>query len=59
MSYGDRCDCARDVEHLKDQLRYLELELDRVRRDLERETEDRRSAIRMVADDLAMTVGGR
>lgn len=55
MPFG-RCDCHEcnsAIQRLEGQIRSLELDLDALKRDLQREVDDRRSAVRMLSDDLA------
>lgn len=51
MSWCD-CGCARELDRLQDQVRTLEHQLASLRYDLEREIDDRRSAIRSVRDEI-------
>lgn len=46
------CPCAREVERLRDELRTLEHQLTSLKYDLEREIDDRRAAVRMLANDI-------
>jgi hypothetical protein len=52
MSYCD-CPCARDLDHLRDEVRTLEHQVSQLRYDLEREIDDRRAAVRMLANDIS------
>jgi hypothetical protein len=51
MAYCD-CACAREVDRLRDELRTLEHQITSLRYDLEREVDDRRSAVHMLANDI-------
>lgn len=52
MSYCD-CACARDLDRLRDEVRTLEHQVNQLRYDLEREIDDRRAAVRMLANDIS------
>jgi outer membrane murein-binding lipoprotein Lpp len=52
MSYCD-CACAREINHLHAQLRTLEQQLTSLRYDLEHEADERRAAVRQVANDVS------
>jgi len=46
------CGCARELDRLQGQVRTLEHQLASLKYDLEREVDERRSAISSVRDDL-------
>jgi len=54
MSYCD-CACARELDRLQDQVRTLEHQLTSLRYDLERESDDRRSAVHQLSNDISET----
>lgn len=54
MSYCECHECRSQIERLHDQVRSLEHALDQLKRDLEREEETRRSAVREVWNELSM-----
>ena len=57
MVWCDCHGCKTEFGRLHDQLRTMEHELARIKRDLEQERDDRRAAVRALADDISM-VGG-
>jgi len=54
MVWCDCHGCKTEFGRLHDQLRTMEHELARVKRDLEQERDDRRAAVRALADDISM-----
>jgi len=58
MTYCN-CGCAQRVHDLEATVRDMRYELDAFKRDLEREVDDRRDAVRQVANDLSDVYAGR
>jgi molecular chaperone GrpE (heat shock protein) len=54
MAYCDCYECKSEFSRLRDQLRMLDQEMQRVKRELEREMSDRRAAVRALANDISM-----
>ena len=51
MSYCN-CGCARELDRLQDRVKTLEHQLASLRYDVERESDERRSAVRQLAQDI-------